>query len=378
MTEPSPETTTPSSAIPPARPRSRVKELLLLVVSTALSLLAGLVLFESYLRLETTSTPNLGCYEIDFEIGKVLRPGFKGDHYGAPVSINAFGMRDRDTTLERPKGAKRILALGDSWTFGVSVKVEDSWPKQLETLLGGPDQVEVLNSGVSGYETYNEAVHYRRDLAKLDHDVALIGYYPVNDVHDKTGKYDRHKWLYDTHPLLYDLWVFPKQHLLIHHFYNNWRKQRKSAAREKHFSAPAEQRDALRGHGFVDEDWTELYDDRYSGWPLVKKSLLEIGDTARRHGARPVLVLFPDVQDLTRYEGYVHPKIAPLLAEACKAAGIDFIDVKDDFHPWVGREPEIASVAGSTHVNEKGYAVIAKALEREIRARGLLDKKPAH
>src|SRR4051812_22884641 len=119
--------TAPAAPSAPERPRlSLKKRLLLAFLSSALSLLFGLVVLEGYLRFKhRNSAPNLSCYEIDFEIGKRLKPGFVGESYGVPVSINALGMRDREATPARPDGAKRIIALGDSWTFGVCVKCED-------------------------------------------------------------------------------------------------------------------------------------------------------------------------------------------------------------------------------------------------------------
>src|SRR5512134_166244 len=72
-------------------------------------------------------------------------------------SINADGFRDREFPVERGAAA-RIVALGDSVTFGWGVPAEDAWPKQLERLLaadGGPDP-EVLNLGVGGYNTRQE------------------------------------------------------------------------------------------------------------------------------------------------------------------------------------------------------------------------------
>jgi lysophospholipase L1-like esterase len=354
------------------RPRRRMKKVALLIGSTLLSLALALFAIEATLRLTRTYSPAPSCYVVDFEIGKRLKPGFQGDSYGVPVSINRFGMRDREVSHARPKGTKRVIALGDSWTFGVCVKAEDTWPKRLEAHLGGSGKVEVLNTGVSGYETYNEAVYYRRDLGAFEHDLVLVGCYPVNDVHDKRSRYERHRWLHDTHPWLYELYVFPKKHLLVSHYYSQWRRARKVARRQAYHAAGAG--GAASSHGFApgDEDWTEQYDEAAPGFRLMRESIASIGATARERGAKAALVLFPDVQDLRRYVSYAHPKVAPLISKATKDAGLAFVDLIEDFQPFAGREPEISSLAGSTHVNERGYEVIARALAREIAARELL------
>jgi lysophospholipase L1-like esterase len=47
-----------------------------------------------------------------------------------PVRINSVGVRDRDEiTAAKPPGQKRILCLGDSFTFGWGVHVEKVWDK---------------------------------------------------------------------------------------------------------------------------------------------------------------------------------------------------------------------------------------------------------
>ena len=101
-------------------------------------------------------------------LGKRLVPGFAGEHTGVQISINSHGMRDREYDARKPPGSLRILALGDSWTFGVGMESEDTWPKRLEALLTSPGRpVAVMNTGVSGYETFHEAFYYRRARSRV-------------------------------------------------------------------------------------------------------------------------------------------------------------------------------------------------------------------
>ena len=50
------------------------------------------------------------------------------------ASTNALGFRDHEFTQGRSP-ACRVLAIGDSFTFGWGVSLEESWPKVLETTL---------------------------------------------------------------------------------------------------------------------------------------------------------------------------------------------------------------------------------------------------
>ncbi len=65
------------------------------------------------------------------------------------VSSSAARLRGPAFAPTPAEGVTRILAIGDSTTFGWGVAYEDSWPARLERELGERgQQVEVLNAGV--------------------------------------------------------------------------------------------------------------------------------------------------------------------------------------------------------------------------------------
>ena len=71
------------------------------------------------------------------------------------VKKNADGFRDRDFPRERRRGRQRILAVGDSFTFGDGIEdVAKTWPKVLEASLRsrGPAR-RVFNLGIPGTNT---------------------------------------------------------------------------------------------------------------------------------------------------------------------------------------------------------------------------------
>ncbi len=77
-----------------------------------------------------------------------------------PIRTNSLGLRSAEVTRAKPAGAFRILALGDSVTFGWGLRGEDAYPSQLASLLATlrPNQhFEVINAGVSGYGTWQQA-----------------------------------------------------------------------------------------------------------------------------------------------------------------------------------------------------------------------------
>jgi lysophospholipase L1-like esterase len=116
------------------------------------------------------SAVTLGMFRQDPHAGYSLQPGYRNTvrvpEYSTDILIDDEGYRVPAGAVEGPPGAApapasaagpsgtvRILALGDSFTFGVGVEAEDAWPAVLERELaaGGGASVRVRNGGVGGY-----------------------------------------------------------------------------------------------------------------------------------------------------------------------------------------------------------------------------------
>ncbi len=91
----------------------------------------------------------------DFFIGD-LAPGVRIDFMDKPLTVNRWGMRDRDVALEKPPGTVRIAVLGPSHVMGAGVADGETFSDLLEDLLnrqvpsGSSTRYEVLNFGVAG------------------------------------------------------------------------------------------------------------------------------------------------------------------------------------------------------------------------------------
>src|SRR2546423_3119365 len=83
--------------------------------------------------------------------GWALRPDAEDFTVDKPVHVNHDGFRDREFPLERTLGVQRVVCLGDSYTYGWGVELEDSLPKQLERAVSLEAPTECLNMGVFGY-----------------------------------------------------------------------------------------------------------------------------------------------------------------------------------------------------------------------------------
>lgn len=115
-------------------------------------------------------TPNLNHVERLYNI----RPYF--------LQTNSVGLRN-DREIE--ENAVRILAIGDSFTYGMYVHNHETFPARLEERLNQllPVEVQVLNAGVPGYTIQDELEYLHEKGLALEPDVVILGTY-TNDVFD--------------------------------------------------------------------------------------------------------------------------------------------------------------------------------------------------
>src|SRR5206468_2090726 len=130
-------------------------------------------------------------YDLDPEIGHVLRPSQTAFTHDRSVHTNTLGFRDREFSPYSAPATLRVLALGDSQTFGNGLDLADTWPKQLEGMLqnvnGGP-WWEVVNAGIPGTDTWQHEIVLGRLLDTIHPHAVVLALY-VNDV---APRYDPH------------------------------------------------------------------------------------------------------------------------------------------------------------------------------------------
>lgn len=132
--------------------------------------------YPSQLPLLTTLSANL---DLIYEL--VPNSEARSSAAGAPTityRTNALGLRGSEPIWPKPRGRFRILALGDSQTFGFEVEEHDALPAQLERHLTSAsavaERLEVFNAGVPSYNTWQEMVWLRDRGLALDPDLVLL------------------------------------------------------------------------------------------------------------------------------------------------------------------------------------------------------------
>jgi lysophospholipase L1-like esterase len=98
---------------------------------------------------------------------------------------NSLGFRDEEHVRPKPPGVFRIVALGDSFTYGVGVEFEDSYLVRLERMLNarpGP-RVEIIKLGIPRYFPAAERLVLEHYGLPFEPDLVLVAVLP-NDALD--------------------------------------------------------------------------------------------------------------------------------------------------------------------------------------------------
>jgi lysophospholipase L1-like esterase len=290
-------------------------------------------------------------------------PFFEGTlvsaEYRIEIRLNSEGFRDAEHERTKPEGTLRILAVGDSFTFGVGVEAAETYPKILERLLD-ERRAEVLNMGIGGLGTIEQADVVRHGV-RYAPDLILLGL------------------------LAEDRWSPHSGNDLC----DNIRASRAAAAGT---DAPAEP--GLIGFTGRLHRWLALHSDAYfllmtgagtsvrtgaiglregrnrkeleEGWRLTRDALRDIADVARGAGARLVIVRIPFLYDVHADKP---DRTAAVLAEFEKQNGIPVCDLLDVFRK--NREQDLYFPADG-HWTPAAHELAAEEIRRYLAERGLL------
>lgn len=136
---------------------------------------------ETYLREFSRYHPILGWEKTPNKEGYFRR----GDAL-IHEKMNSKGLRDREYPYEKADSIFRILVLGDSFTEGYDVNVDDLFTEILETELNRQQQhqrYEIINAGTGGYSTDQEHLFFQIEGYKYRPDIVVLMTYLTNDVY---------------------------------------------------------------------------------------------------------------------------------------------------------------------------------------------------
>ncbi len=355
------------------RPLARLRRGL---VAASLGCLAAVILLEVGLLIlddaPFAAGDNRGRHAPDPDVGHVFAPDheqtLKTREYQIPFRSNAQGIRADVVYGPKPAGVRRVLCVGDSFTAGEQVPVEETWPAVLERLLNEDDDTatwEVVHAGFPGYCTANEARYLEKSGPRFDPDVVLPALTP-NDLLENekplrltarggalvgvnTTDADARAWEARNHwTSLPGLVERTRIYALLQG--SSLRRKLAKLPRFTHFRAYA-----------VEQD-----DRAREQLASVQASLLDAREAAAELGANFALLVVPFREQLTELEPGLDPAIlGERLREFAEAADFPAADALPLFRAH--EAPRTLYWREDGHCTAAGYALLGQAAHTLLR-----------
>jgi lysophospholipase L1-like esterase len=257
------------------------------------------------------------------------------------IEHNSLGFRDREFPVPKPPGEYRLLTLGDSFTYGSGIQLQDTWPKQLERLLqeGRKEPLLVINGGFAagthtpaGYDVWvqQDGLGFAPDMVIVGlclndmgngNDVPMVGY-PVVELWARSGP--SHLWDY-------------VQKLL---------EQRRLAA----LPVP---------------DFSEVVRKHPETWNATQQGLRNLKAILDGKSIPLVVAVLPMLSQLDPPQRYPYAGLHTMAVDFCRQAGIRCVDLKDQV---LGRRDEdLWADRTDQHPNHVGQRLLAEGIRDWLR-----------
>jgi GDSL-like Lipase/Acylhydrolase family len=291
------------------------------------------------------------CYEDN----QLLHREWLDERGCVEVQINRFGLRERDEIApdNKAKGERRIVCIGDSFTFGWGIPVEQCWVRKLETELRKTSgNVHTINCGASGAIVVDEyASGLRTRFGQFQPDVVIVTLC-LNDLIPSSGLFVMGP---SPGPTGFVLW------------------DRIAAATHRgplDLDPAFPWVDVLLGLGEADGTAAGLYgpDKPFSAmWSqnAPQKALMEMKAWCEQHQAKLLVVVWPFLQGLGSGRSYPFAKLHQLVSEFCSKEQIPSLDLQPVLQPL--RAEDLWVTPADMHANPRAQAAVVPALTEFVR-----------
>ena len=265
---------------------------------------------------------------------------------------NSLGFRGPEFEMEKNPDVFRVVCFGDSSTFGIGSRVEDTWPAMLEQQLNarGDGRIyEVINAGVPGYTSWQGLKHMQQELPRLQADLVFASY-ANNDFWRWDGRTDREqeKRLEQNRSLA----VLRRSRLfaLTESWMGSWQ-----AEPEQEWAWQASM-----NYFKPEEDWTPRV-------PLneFRENMNAMADLCERHNAELILVAWPDKPQASGQAG-VRLEYQKVLWEIAMQRGLSVSDVVSNFQKNRAWSVNTYIPNDIVHVDRKGNGLAAESAEKAV------------
>jgi lysophospholipase L1-like esterase len=258
---------------------------------------------------------------------------------GARGPTNSYGMRDAEPLPAGAPGVLRVAVLGDSFSFGLGVERDETYPAVLEALLRATPEtarrpVDVLNFGVGGYSTADEARVLEYKALAWSPDLVIVGYV-LNDP--------------ETDPI---------QPLQSYFAEPRW-WQHSQLLRLAAQAWNAFERERLGGGDY----YRYLHAEQGARWQGVLRAFARLHELAAGRGIPVLLAIFP--VETQSWDGYPYRDLHAQVVHAARAAGLEALDLLPAFETHAPREVPLG--ARDPHPTPLGHRIAARAILDRLR-----------
>jgi len=267
--------------------------------------------------------------------------------------------RSHPWTLD-PTNVLRIVIIGDSFTDGVGVQIDERYGSQLERMLNLNARVmpaEVRVRGSPGTSTFQQVDILRRALAEYHPRIVVLGIC-LNDTEDWTNPAETWRWLNE--------WIFlatSKPSKTAEWFLRHSRVLAALHGRVR----------AVKSQIGIRKYYQHLYDPGYSGFHRFARAVTEFRDICASNQVPLLPVVFPLLSnDLTpgRYPfQFVHDRIRGVM----ETNGLPYLDL---LAVYAETSPErMQAVPGiDPHPSEVAHHIAAEAILEALLDQNLIPK----
>ena len=323
-------------------------KIVLMLSSTAFALGCGEVIFrwhtqrkfhDNFPKWTDNLVPVRGAQVFAFKPhASGVSPGGIDTKRTFPYRTNAHGLRDRDRPAKAP-GTKRVLVMGDSYTWGYAVAEEEAYPQVAERLLKerARADVEVVNGGIPDYNTRQEHQLLTQLMPIYQPDAVFLAYV-VNDAEPCTAMpippedTYRHAWS----------WFLSEaaDHWNRHVFRRRLLPSTKDTA----------------GSNYLDG-----FEEGSLKWRDSREAIRQMRDLSAAAGVPFTILILPDVTQ--NFDRYGWQTIHDAVARWGRELNIPTFDLLDEFR---GRDNQKLLIPWDGHPNAEAHVEIATFLVGRI------------
>ena len=300
-----------------------------------------------------------------------LLPNQTAFTYGARITIDEDGFRrNADVPLAPQRNGPVVLALGDSFTFGLGVRDGDTWPAQLEARLRAQTgrDVTVVNAGTISYGVFQELDLLQSTGLQVRPAIVVHGLYWNDFMNAAPPPAEAPPVLTPDGHFVWDRppdngtvvrrlasWTFANSALLF--------SMRQAAARlwsagdaNVGTSAYAQAFNQMLERGLSDEDWKP-----------IENFYIDLQRLGREHSFETLVVIMP-VRAIVCRPGAANQPYPAQARQRLEALGMAYVD---GFSLWT--QPNCGTdtflpEGPDGHLNSAGYRLIADAVAARLAA----------